>query len=459
VRMTFAEDKITVVSPNGFEMLQAGESKNITWSTTGFVGNVKLEYSTNNGNSWILITASTVNSGTYSWNVPKTGTWEGRIRISDSENSGISDISNSVFKILHSVYPTTGNTFFVDAASAFGPRRLNGVYDFHRGVDFAGVYNTPIRPSRPGVIVRREDSTQTAGTGLQRFGNWILVMIDSANGQSRYNAYLHLNGFHRYNVGDTVSTLDTIGFMGKSGYEINTVHLHFELYRNLNGTSIDKDKARNPVEMLPYEDANMYAVNFTSRNDSTAVTVVVPETELDFDGVIIYGKLKTKTVSFNSRLGIDPENNDNPRYNEVFIEPEEFLQASVNQRISFWTKVSECGEIDSARVYDVKGYSRSYTRISDLRESKPAEDFMLYQNYPNPFNPVTTIMFSLKKDSEIKIEVLSLTGETVKVLAEGGYRAGSHSLSFEGRELSSGIYFCRLKAAGYEKMIKLSLIK
>jgi len=459
VGMTFDEDKITVLSPNGFESLQAGEIKNISWSTTGFVGNVKLEYSTNDGSSWILIAASTVNSSTYSWNIPKIGTWKGRVRISDSENSGISDMSNSAFKILYSVYPTTGNIFFVDPASAFGPRWLNGVYDFHRGIDYAGAYNTPVRPSRAGVVVRKEDSTQTAGTTLQRFGNWILVRIDSADSQPRYNAYLHLNSFYRINVGDTVTTLDTIGFMGKSGYGINTVHLHLELYRNLNGTSIDKDKARNPLELLPYEDLNEYGVSFTTQNDSIAVTVVVPETELDFDGIIICGSLKTKSVSFNSRIGIDPDNNDNPRYNEVFIEPEAFLQSSIHQKISFWVKETECGNIDSVRIFDVKGYSKSFTKISGAQDIQPAEVFTLYQNFPNPFNPATTISFNLQRESEIRLEVISLTGELVKVLSEGWYSEGNHSVNFEGRELSSGMYFCRLKASGRERMIKLTLIK
>jgi hypothetical protein len=76
VGMTFPEDKITVLSPNGFELLRSGEVTPITWSTTGFVGNVKLEYTTNNGVSWMLITASTVNNGTYNWNVPQIGTWK-----------------------------------------------------------------------------------------------------------------------------------------------------------------------------------------------------------------------------------------------------------------------------------------------------------------------------------------------------------------------------------------------
>ena len=170
----------------------------------------------------------------------------------------IGDTSNSTFKIKHSVYPTTGLTLFVDPASAFGSRKLNGVYDFHRGIDFPGTYNIPIHPALPGVIVRKEDSTVTSGTGLERFGNWILVKIDSASGYPQHNAYLHLNGFHKFNVGDTVTTSDTIGFMGKSGYQINTVHLHFELYKNLTGTTIDKDKAKNSIEVLPIHNSNSY---------------------------------------------------------------------------------------------------------------------------------------------------------------------------------------------------------
>ncbi|MFZ4619341.1 MAG: peptidoglycan DD-metalloendopeptidase family protein [Bacteroidota bacterium] len=359
IAATFTADALNITSPNGGETTTAGSTQSITWTSSGLISSVKLEYTVNNGTTWITITSGTTNDGSYSWTVPNTGSWRTKIRISDAENSSVGDTSNAVFKISYAVYPTTGTSSFVDPASAFGPRKLNGVYDFHRGIDFAGTYNTPIRPARAGIVVRKEDSAVTSGGSLQRFGTWMLVRIDSSAGQSRFNAYLHLNGFHRFNVGDTVSTSDTIAFMGKSGYEINTVHLHFELYKNLSGTSIDKDKANNPMEILPYTNSNSYTVSFTVRNDSSAIEFTAPESELDLDQVTIYGSLATRSVGYNSRTSIDPANNDNPNYAQVMIDPDQFIQDSTMQRTRIWTKDSETGAIDSVRLTDVNGYSFS----------------------------------------------------------------------------------------------------
>lgn len=364
IGMTFPANALVLTSPNGNEVLTSGSISNITWTTSGLTSNIKLEYSINNGLSWTTITPNTNNTGSFAWSVPNIGTWRARVRIFDAEYSSIGDTSNSQFKIKHSVYSTTGQTLFVDPAAAFGSRKLNGTYDFHRGMDFAGTYNIPIRPAMAGVIVRKEDSTMTAGTGLQRFGNWILVRIDSIGAEPRHNAYLHLNGFYNYNVGDTVSTLDTIGFMGKSGYEINTIHLHLELYKNLLGTTIDKDKAKNPIEILPYTNSNAYLVSFLTSGDSSAVQVSIPDTELDFDAVTIYGSLSSKIVGFNSRTGIDPINNDNPNYNGVFIDPDSFITDSSVHRIGFWTKNGEVGNIDSVKVVDVNGYSFTFSQSS-----------------------------------------------------------------------------------------------
>jgi len=60
---------LAITAPNGGETLNVGSSSNITWTTTGTVSNVKLEYSSNNGSTWNTIIASTTNTGTYSWTV------------------------------------------------------------------------------------------------------------------------------------------------------------------------------------------------------------------------------------------------------------------------------------------------------------------------------------------------------------------------------------------------------
>ena len=61
---------VTVTSPNGGESWEVGSVHNITWTSTGTVGNVMIDYSTNNGSTWTSITASTANDGTYPWTVP-----------------------------------------------------------------------------------------------------------------------------------------------------------------------------------------------------------------------------------------------------------------------------------------------------------------------------------------------------------------------------------------------------
>ncbi|RPI07131.1 MAG: T9SS C-terminal target domain-containing protein [Ignavibacteriae bacterium] len=85
--------------------------------------------------------------------------------------------------------------------------------------------------------------------------------------------------------------------------------------------------------------------------------------------------------------------------------------------------------------------------------------FSLQQNYPNPFNPITTIEFSLPVKSEIRLTVINLLGQEVKVVAKGSYNAGSHKVTLDASTLASGIYFYKLKADSYSDVKKLVLMK
>ncbi len=94
------QSTITVLSPNGGESRQAGTTENITWVCQG-VANVKLEYTADNDTNWITINESvSANSGAYSWVVPNTPSDNCRVRISNTDNSAINDVSNNVFTIV-----------------------------------------------------------------------------------------------------------------------------------------------------------------------------------------------------------------------------------------------------------------------------------------------------------------------------------------------------------------------
>jgi hypothetical protein len=92
-------DNITVTSPNGGEVWQVGSSQNITWTSSGTSGTVKIEYSTNNGSSWTTILASTPDDGSQSWTVPNVPSTTCLVRVSDTDGSPV-DISNAVFSIV-----------------------------------------------------------------------------------------------------------------------------------------------------------------------------------------------------------------------------------------------------------------------------------------------------------------------------------------------------------------------
>ena len=78
-----------------------------------------------------------------------------------------------------------------------------------------------------------------------------------------------------------------------------------------------------------------------------------------------------------------------------------------------------------------------------VAEELPTE-FALNQNYPNPFNPTTQIRFDLPEASRVTLAVYDVLGRRVMTLADGAYAPGRHTVTFDGRSLSSGMYFYRL---------------
>jgi hypothetical protein len=110
---------ITVTSPNGGESWAAGSIHNVTWTTSSSVGNIRIQYSVNNGSSWASITSSTANDGSYSWTVPNVSSSQCLVMVSETDGSP-TDNSNSVFSITsgssnNPVIALSRTTFFFGA--------------------------------------------------------------------------------------------------------------------------------------------------------------------------------------------------------------------------------------------------------------------------------------------------------------------------------------------------------
>ena len=114
------------------------------------------------------------------------------------------------------------------------------------------------------------------------------------------------------------------------------------------------------------------------------------------------------------------------------------------------------GYIDELRI---SNNMRSFTPVSIDDREQIIETFELVQNYPNPFNPATTIAFTLPAKAHVRLEIFNLLGQTVAVLADDEFTAGTHEINWEASGAPSGVYFYRISASSSIITKKMILLK
>jgi predicted acyl esterase len=96
--------------------------------------------------------------------------------------------------------------------------------------------------------------------------------------------------------------------------------------------------------------------------------------------------------------------------------------------------------------------------FADDNEEIPVE-YSLKQNYPNPFNPVTTIAYTLAAPGKVELRVYDILGREVKTLVNEVQQQGTHAISFNASELSSGVYFYKIESGSFKAVKKMVLVK
>ncbi len=142
--------------------------------------------------------------------------------------------------------------------------------------------------------------------------------------------------------------------------------------------------------------------------------------------------------------------------------------------------VTETTYVDTDLLIGV--YTYYVTAVYDLGESEPSNEVeveievstddmtatpfvtFLKANYPNPFNPETTIEFSLQNPGFVTLEVFNVRGQKVRTFIDELKEAGTHRVTWNGRdsnntEVSSGIYFYRMRSEEYSSTKKMILMK
>ncbi len=132
-------------------------------------------------------------------------------------------------------------------------------------------------------------------------------------------------------------------------------------------------------------------------------------------------------------------------------------------------------------VYRLKQIDRDgkfvYSNEVEVVVNVTPKEFSLSQNYPNPFNP--TISYTVRtsdlhasgqagktfqKEGNVlskvptTLKIYDVLGREVATLVNEVKELGNYSVQWNAAQYSSGIYFCRLTAGNFSKIIKLTLV-
>ena len=106
-------------------------------------------------------------------------------------------------------------------------------------------------------------------------------------------------------------------------------------------------------------------------------------------------------------------------------------------------------------------FSNTGSKITSLEQTSSAipGGYYLGQKVPNPFDQVTSIYFSLPFQQHVRVVILDMLGQSVKVLINDVVNAGTYKLNIDASGLSAGVYVYRFETENLTDSRKLLLMK
>ncbi len=121
------------------------------------------------------------------------------------------------------------------------------------------------------------------------------------------------------------------------------------------------------------------------------------------------------------------------------------LDAASDSYLMFWEDLRSTGKEELVNLY---AQSISLGSLEIVSNDMLPHTFSIQEVYPNPFNPVATISYSLPERTFIEFDAVNLKGETVSEIFSGYSAAGMSSIEWSPENISSGMYFIRMKVKG-----------
>ena len=134
---------------------------------------------------------------------------------------------------------------------------------------------------------------------------------------------------------------------------------------------------------------------------------------------------------------------------------------SANFKIRFRLTSDKSTVADGWYVDDIKitGKTSGAQITKAGKDDNMPGNYSLGQNYPNPFNPVTKIKFEIPKSGFTTLKIFDILGKEIKTLVNESLQPGTYEATFDGSQLTSGIYFYKITAGDFLETKRMMLIK
>ncbi len=142
----------------------------------------------------------------------------------------------------------------------------------------------------------------------------------------------------------------------------------------------------------------------------------------------------------------------------VAVLTQEPVNIAANDSVHFYVGIA-VGNNEESLINNMLAAEQKYQTLVSVDKNLQELTYNLSQNYPNPFNPKTKIEFTIPVREQVELSVFNVMGEKIKTLINNHLDAGKHFVDFDASDLSSGIYFYKIKAGKFTSTKKMVILK
>jgi len=199
-----------------------------------------------------------------------------------------------------------------------------------------------------------------------------------------------------------------------------------------------------------------------------------------YDGVVTSNTNATVSVDAWTMVFLPTGHVFGPKqlYQDIYLAPYGDSLKTISQRVKRFAPAGEYTYVGYVGYYPDTKLDSSYFNFTKL-ESKDfasGEAFAVFDifgeelafelpgtallgAYPSPFNVQTNISYNLAQDGPVCLEVFNIEGRRVATLVDAEQPAGSHAITWDASDYSSGVYFCKLTTADFTDTKRMTLLK